>query len=328
MVVLGPTEDAFRRTSHTCARDRSAGAAPRLPTGRHWLAHRLHAARLRGRGPDARRRSPGVTAGAAPRPLVGRGRVRGVVGVADEAPADARPSPTRPTPAQLADGETEAKAALRRELGRQKSERLAWVTKARNQLNDLEDRFLEEIAELPKDRPPAAYRELPGAQGRSARPARRDRGRAPHCGAPRRLGARRGGRPRSRTSVMTLTPRRQPSPRSWPSSPRSGLLSTIVKLPGLATTCSPATRAPASSDASRSRDTPASLARLAGAERVGAGAPAGHRLLALCRRPSAAPRPTVRVRTQDPASVYGTGAGRIQRFQIKVSQLKEQAEQT
>ena len=38
--------------------------------------------------------------------------------------------------------------------------------------------------------------------------------------------------------------------------------------------------------------------------------------------------PTVKVRTQDPASVYGTGVGRIQRFQIKVSQLKEQALRT
>jgi hypothetical protein len=38
-------------------------------------------------------------------------------------------------------------------------------------------------------------------------------------------------------------------------------------------------------------------------------------------------KPTVRVRTQNPASVYGTGAGRIQRFQIRVSQLKEQAAQ-
>jgi superfamily II DNA or RNA helicase len=65
--------------------------------------------------------------------------------------AASEPAPARPTPAQLADGEAEAKAALRREVERQRSERLAWVTKARTQLDDLEDRFLEEIAELPKD---------------------------------------------------------------------------------------------------------------------------------------------------------------------------------
>ncbi len=57
---------------------------------------------------------------------------------------------SRPTPAQLTDGEVEAREALRREVGRQKAERLGWVDKARSQLNDLEDRFLAEIAERPK----------------------------------------------------------------------------------------------------------------------------------------------------------------------------------
>jgi hypothetical protein len=50
----------------------------------------------------------------------------------------------------LADGEAEAREALRREVGRQKAERLGWVEKARSQLNDLEDRFLAEIANRPK----------------------------------------------------------------------------------------------------------------------------------------------------------------------------------
>jgi hypothetical protein len=35
--------------------------------------------------------------------------------------------------------------------------------------------------------------------------------------------------------------------------------------------------------------------------------------------------PTVRVRAQDPADLFAEGAGRIQRFRIKLSQLKEQA---
>jgi SNF2 family DNA or RNA helicase len=56
----------------------------------------------------------------------------------------------KPTPAQFLDGDTEAREALRREAGRQKRERLGWVGKARDQLNDLEDRLLAEIAELPK----------------------------------------------------------------------------------------------------------------------------------------------------------------------------------
>lgn len=56
----------------------------------------------------------------------------------------------KPSRAQLTDGDAEAKAALKREVGRQKTERLGWVDKARGQLNDLEDRFLAEIAELPR----------------------------------------------------------------------------------------------------------------------------------------------------------------------------------
>jgi hypothetical protein len=59
-------------------------------------------------------------------------------------------NPQRPTPAQLADGEREAKAALDREVERHRDERLGWVAKARQQLNDYEDRFLEEIDDLPK----------------------------------------------------------------------------------------------------------------------------------------------------------------------------------
>lgn len=56
----------------------------------------------------------------------------------------------RPSPAQLADAEAEAKAALEREVRRQRLERLSWVAKARQQLNDYEDRFLEEIDDLSK----------------------------------------------------------------------------------------------------------------------------------------------------------------------------------
>ena len=56
----------------------------------------------------------------------------------------------KPTPAQLADGESESKDALKREVKRQVAERLGWVAKARAQLTELEDRFLAEIADLPK----------------------------------------------------------------------------------------------------------------------------------------------------------------------------------
>lgn len=55
-----------------------------------------------------------------------------------------------PSPAQLADGEQEARAALEREVTRQTFERLGWVVKARQQLTDFEDRFLQEIDDQPK----------------------------------------------------------------------------------------------------------------------------------------------------------------------------------
>ena len=60
-------------------------------------------------------------------------------------------SPRRPTPAQLADGEREARGALRREAQLLKEDRLAWVARAREQLGDLEFRFNEENMRL--DRP-------------------------------------------------------------------------------------------------------------------------------------------------------------------------------
>lgn len=62
----------------------------------------------------------------------------------------ARSTGSKPTPAQFADGETEARAALRREADRQRNERGGWVEKARQQLADLEDRLLAEVAELPR----------------------------------------------------------------------------------------------------------------------------------------------------------------------------------
>ena len=56
----------------------------------------------------------------------------------------------KPAPAQVSEGLVEAKAALAREIERQRVERVGWVNRAKLQLNELEDRFLDEIAELPK----------------------------------------------------------------------------------------------------------------------------------------------------------------------------------
>lgn len=60
------------------------------------------------------------------------------------------PAIGKPTPGQLVEAEDAARAALIKEVQRQKSERLGWVAKAREQLNELEDRFIEETEDLPK----------------------------------------------------------------------------------------------------------------------------------------------------------------------------------
>src|SRR5262249_16658633 len=97
----------------------------------------------------------GVRQTSRPTPLLVRWSGAGAFEVSWESLLKLRPgrgkAMAKPTPAELADGEREARAALRREGERQKIDRLAWVDKARSQLDDLEARFVEEIAEL--DRP-------------------------------------------------------------------------------------------------------------------------------------------------------------------------------
>ena len=55
-----------------------------------------------------------------------------------------------PSPAERADGAAAAKVALKNELERQKKESIGWVKNAKRQLGEYEDRFLEEIVNLPK----------------------------------------------------------------------------------------------------------------------------------------------------------------------------------
>jgi superfamily II DNA or RNA helicase len=96
----------------------------------------------------------GVRPVARPAPLLIRWSGAGAFEVSWESLMSLKPgvgaTAGRPTPAQLNDCDAEAKLALRREVDRQKLERLGWVDKARHQLNDLEDRLLLEIAERPK----------------------------------------------------------------------------------------------------------------------------------------------------------------------------------
>lgn len=238
--------------------------------------------------------------------------------------AAADPAITRPTPAQLADGEAEAKAALRREVGRQRSERLTWVTKARSQLNDLEDRFLEEISELPKE-------------------VRHSRTATFQILKTERL-AQLAGIEDVRPTAVRLV--------GWtqvvggvrvedlgydPDAEKAAISKVLSELTSLGFVVDDRQTAGVGYDL---------LARhgRTGEQRCvevkGHTGPLGPVWMeqnewaqALQRSTDywlyvvddCGTRPTVRVRTQDPASVYGAGAGRIQRFQIKVSQLNEQA---
>jgi len=150
VVVLGPTEDAFARLVELA-----------IETGRPEL---LRGCQLTDTGSvtdytllvyEAEvRMHDGIRQVARPAPLLLRWSGAGAFEVSWESlmslKPTARPVGAKPTPAQLADGEAEARVALRREVDRQKTDRRGWVDKARQQLNALEDRFLAEIADRPK----------------------------------------------------------------------------------------------------------------------------------------------------------------------------------
>jgi superfamily II DNA or RNA helicase len=150
VIVLGPTEEAFTEL---------VGLAVEL--GRPEL---MRGCRLTDTGSltdytiliyeSEVRMHDGVRQIARPAPVLVRWSGSGAFEISWESlmslKSAAGPAGGRPTPAQLMDAEIEAKAALRREVARQRSERLGWVDKARQQLNDLENRFLVDIANLPK----------------------------------------------------------------------------------------------------------------------------------------------------------------------------------
>jgi hypothetical protein len=238
--------------------------------------------------------------------------------------ATSEPALARPTPAQLADGEAEAKAALRREVERQKSERLAWMTKARTQLDDLEDRFLEEIAELPK----------------GARQTRTARFQALKTDRLAQLAGIEDVRP---TGVRLV---------GWadvvggvrvedlgydPDAEKTAIRKVLAELTSLGFSVDDRQTAGIGYDllARHSRTGEQRCVEVKGhtgplgpvwmeqnewAQALQRGADYWLYVVDECGT-----NPTVTVRTQNPASIYGTGAGRIQRFQIRVSQLKEQA---
>ena len=149
VVVLGPTEEAFGELVQLA-----------VETGRPEL---LRGVRLIDTGSftdymlliyDAEvRMHDGVRQVARPSPLLVRWSGAGAFQVSWESlmslACGVGPAGSKPTPAQLTDGQAEARAALDREVQSQREERFGWVGKARQQLTELEDRLNEEIAGLP-----------------------------------------------------------------------------------------------------------------------------------------------------------------------------------
>ena len=324
MVVLGPTEEAFGEL-----------VALALGTGRPEL---LRGCQLVDTGSltdytllvyEAEvRMHDGVRQVSRPAPLLIRWSGAGAFEVSWESLMKLRstmdPAPTTPTPAQLADGEAEAKAALRREVGGQKSERLAWLTKARVQLNDLEDRFLEEIAELPKGTRQARTKTF-----QSLKAERVDQ-----------LAGIEDVRP---TAVRLVGWTHVSAGVPWrdlgydPDAEKTAVGKVMRELASLGFAVDDRQTAGVGYDLlARHKRTgeqrcvevkghigplgPVWMEQNEWAQALQRGADYWLYVVDDCGA-----NPTV-VRTQDPASVYGTGAGRIQRYQIRVSQLKEQAQ--
>ncbi len=134
VVVLGPTEEAFADLVELA-----------IEAGRPEL---LRGCRLIDTGSltdytlliyeSEVRMHDGVRQVSRPAPLIVRWSGAGAFEVSWESLISLKsaigPAGLKPTPAQLVDGEAEAKVALRREVARQKIERLGWVAKARQQL--------------------------------------------------------------------------------------------------------------------------------------------------------------------------------------------------
>ena len=327
VVVLGPTEGAFGELVELAlemGRPELLRGCQLLDTGSltdYTLL--LYEAEVR--------MHDGVRQVSRPAPLLVRWSGTGAFEVSWESLMKLRPTlgsaHAKPNPAQLADGEVEAKAALRREVGRQKSERLAWVTKAREQLSDLEDRFLEEIAELPRE-----VRQTRTATFQTLKVQRL---------------AQLAGIEDVRPTAVRLV--------GWahvaagvrledlgydPDAEKIAVARVLTELTSLGFTVDDRQTAGVGYDLlARHKHTGEQRC----VEVKGHTGPLGPVWMEQNEWAQALQRgddywlyvvdncgtnATVEVRTRNPASVYGIGAGRIQRFQIKVSQLKEQAQQT
>jgi superfamily II DNA or RNA helicase len=263
-----------------------------------------------------------------PAPVLVRWSGPGAFEVAWESLMTLRPgnggASSRPTPAQLNDGHAEARAALSREVSRQHTDRLGWVAKAREQLDELEDRFLEEISLLPR--------------------ADRQRRQAGFS----RLKQERLDQLRELEEVQATAVRLV----GWvevkagltvdqlgydPDAEKVAVAHVIAELEALGYSVDDRQTARVGYDllARHRQSGDQRCIEVKGfTEQMGpVWLEQNEWAQALQRREdywlyvvdSCAQLPRTRVRVKDPATVFAEGAGRIQRFQIRLSQLKEQA---
>jgi len=232
----------------------------------------------------------------------------------------------KPTPAQLVEAEAAAKAALVTEVQRQKSERLGWVAKAREQLNELEDRFLEEIEELPRAERQARHAVFASLkQERLSQLAELE---DVQPTAVRLVGWAHVG---AGVTVDELG--------YEPNAEKVAIAKVLAELESLDYAVDDRQTAGVGYDllARHKYTSEQRLVEVKGfTEAMGpVWLEQNEWAQALQRREDywlyvvddCAQQPEIRVRVQDPVEVFGEGANRIQRFQIKLSQLKGQAQQ-
>ncbi len=230
---------------------------------------------------------------------------------------------SRPTPAQLADAETEAKAALQREIQHQKHERLGWVRRARQQLKEYEDRFHEDIEDLPRSE--RQTRMAAFAARRSSRNAQLTEIEDIRATAVRLVG---WSNVKAGVKIGNLG--------YDPNAEKVAIATVIAQLQAQGFAVDDRQTAGVGYDLlARHKDNgqqrcvevkgftesmgPVWLEQNEWAQALQRGTDYWLYVVDDC-----ATTPTVRVRVQDPAHRFGSGAREIQRFQIKLSQLKEQ----
>jgi hypothetical protein len=323
VTVLGPTEEAFGELVDLA-----------IETGRPEL---LRGCRMIDTGSitdytlliyEAEvRMHDGIRQVARPAPVLVRWSGAGAFEVSWESVMSLKPgvgaAGAKPSRAQLLDSEAEAKSALKREVERQKRERLGWVDKARQQLNDLEDRFLAEIIELP----------------RAERQARRAKFQALKRERLAQLAQLEDVQP---TAIRLI---------GWtqvsagvtldqlgydPNAEKMAIAKVIAELKALGYTVDDRQTARVGYDLLArhqhsgdqrcvevkgfTRDMgPVWLEQNEWAQALQRGDDYWLYVVAEC-----ALEPTVQIRAKNPAELFGNGAGKIQRFQIKLAQLKAQ----